>query len=412
MDAKTFLDNFDINDLSLYPFPILPPLPDIPKHHQNNSYSPITIETYESHINKLPNYDIDIHNLISINIVMERLSQKLEYGTVIGYLSAILWYSKANKINEDKYEDISKEIKKYCKCKKDKLLKNELSEKSQDKYVSWETIINVHTSLKSLYEKDPLNKKLHMYYIIISLYVLMPPRRVRDYVELYVDSTQEIIQNQVIPFGELNELEEVDNDIELQNKNYYVNKGEKGYFVFHLYKTRTTYFSQYLELNPELHLILRNYVSKNNIGDGESLLNLKRPNFSRCLQKIFMSYISKPLSVNDLRHIYIIHMKDGRELRTGYDQLKLSKQMAHSVSTQQDYYKKVDEFCDPVIDESNEKIAGLCVQKKKYFCPEDKRKAKLEQTRASNMRRKERLLNEKKLREKNDENNEHLELEL
>ena len=414
MDVRMFLNDFrdcydyDVNFISKYNFP---PLPEVPTNNIKskkvfniNSYSPATIETYKSYLSKLSNYNIDVHNLISIDVAMEYLSQKLEYGTVIGYLSAILWYSKANNINEDKYEDISKEIGKYYKYKKDKLLKNELSEKAQNKYVNWKIIVNVQNSLKLLYEKDTSNKKLHMYYIIISLYVLMPPRRVKDYVELHVDSTQEIIQDQVIPYGELNEFNDINNDIESHNNNYYVDKGNKGYFVFHLYKTMTTYSSQYLELNPELHLILKDYVNKNNIENRESLLKLKRSNFSRYLQKIFMAYISKPLTVNDLRHIYIIHMKDGRELRTGYEQLKLSKQMAHSVSTQQDYYKNVDQLCDTVIDEANKKIASLCVQKKKYSCPEDKRKAKLEQTRISNMRRKERLQNEKKLKENNENN--------
>jgi hypothetical protein len=32
-----------------------------------------------------------------------------------------------------------------------------------------------------------------------------------------------------------------------------------------------------------------------------------------------------------------------------FQQLKLSKQMGHSVLTQQKYYKKVDNLCDPII---------------------------------------------------------------
>jgi len=87
-------------------------------------------------------------------------------------------------------------------------------------------------------------------------------------------------------------------------------------------------------------------------------------------------------------------MKDSNNLRTGYEQLKLSKQMGHSVSTQQDYYKKADDLCDTIIDPTGNKL--LFGQHNKYSCPEDKRKAKLEQTRLSNMRRKERLQNEKK----------------
>ena len=87
-------------------------------------------------------------------------------------------------------------------------------------------------------------------------------------------------------------------------------------------------------------------------------------------------------------------MKDSNNLRTVYDKLKLSTQMSHFVSTQQDYYKKADYLCDPVIDTTGDNL--LFGHHNKYSCLEDKRKAKLVQTRLSNMRRKERLQNEKK----------------
>jgi len=316
MNAKIFLDNYDISLPPPYPFPLLPSLPDIPnnkiksinntdKLYKQTNYALNSIKAYESHLKQLPNYDIDINNLIDIDIVMGRLSKKIEQSSVISYLSAILWYSKAHNINKDKYEEISKKICEHNKIEKEKLLNNELSEKTLDKYVNWKTIMEVHKLLKLLYENNTQNKKLHMYYTILSLYVLMPPRRVLDYIELYNDPNQEIIQDQIIKYSETNSLQIINKNIEFENKNYYVDNGTRGYFIFHLYKTRKTYGIQYLELNNELNLILRNYIHKNNIHIGEKILKLNHETFSYCLERIFMSYISKQLTVNDLRHIYI-----------------------------------------------------------------------------------------------------------
>lgn len=343
MDAKTFLDNFETDELIIYP--VLPPLPQIP-NNVVNKYSPSSIKTYKTSLSKLPDYGIDIHNLIDIDTIMNKLLEKLEHSTVIGYLSAILWYSKENNINSDKYEDISKKIGEYYKIKTAILSKNELSEKNKDKYLPWSSLMLVHTRLCPCITSS---SRHHMYYVLLSLYVLYPPRRVLDYVCMRVCSSVCIDTSLLIPRdGYALDLSCVYLPV-VDLCNYYVDKGESGYFVFNNYKTSAEYGTQYLELSDDLHMILKSWVSLNKLSEGDSLLNLCHSNFCRSLSKIFVSYTSRRLTVNDLRHIYISHMRDSGKLRTGRDQLKLSRQMGHSVSTQQDYYKNVDGVADGIV---------------------------------------------------------------
>jgi hypothetical protein len=101
------------------------------------------------------------------------------------------------------------------------------------------------------------------------------------------------------------------------------------------------------------------------------------------LGELFVRFGSPEYSVNDLRHIYIIYLKDNNLLEYSPEQHHISYQMGHSVSTQQDYLKKVDLSSVPEVDVVvNEKQC----RKSKYSSDEERREAKLSQTRAWNER--------------------------
>jgi hypothetical protein len=241
-------------------------------------------------------------------------------------------------------EDKTKLYDKYFKLmiNKNKELKeqeatNEPSQQQSKNWLSWEEVINKHNELKQniipIIENKPKLLSLNKYndilkYLILSLYVLMPPRRNSDYQFMNVrkTDTDDTTKNYLI----------------LDNKQFYFNK----------YKTQKKFGKQIEDIPEELMEIIELYLKyhplvndkkykKSNIKtlDEPFLVyyNSEPLNKVNSITRILNSIFEKNLGSSMLRHIYLSNKyEDVIE-----EQKKDANAMAHSVEMQKNYVKKI-----------------------------------------------------------------------
>ncbi len=368
-------------------------------NNPSNDIKASTLLNYEQKLNKLSTHNITINPLkLSINELCETIITqfKITPETLKTYLSAIMYYSKKNNINMDKLPEISDRIKSINISNGDYYRENILSQKEIDNFITWDNVILIHNDLTKQYNLDKNNFQLHTYYLMLSYYIYMPPRRILDYSNLHYDNSQELDLTKVVTLtGDIPKLKNP--TMPKDEKNYYTVKDGIGYFIFNNYKTNDKYSSQYFEIHPELNNILQNYIEQNNIQQGSSILNITSAKFSSKLENIFKCYVNKSLGASGLRHIYIINKTNSGELNIGSTKDKLAYMMAHSPTTQQNYYKKTDntvldfvlnknaskQLCNamgrPKIDETPEmkKLRIKEKERKRYLKNKDKKYAKI-----------------------------------
>jgi hypothetical protein len=193
--------------------------------------------------------------------------------------------------------------------------KQQKTEKQQNNWMSYENIEKVYKGVQK--EVSPLMKKENptmddlqriQNYIILSLYILIPPRRLLDYTEFKIKN------------------------IDKEKDNYM----DKNNFIFNRYKTAKFYGSQKIEIPPKMRTILKKWISLN---PTEYLLfdnhqkQLNPSKLNQRLNKIF----GKKLSVNMLRHITV--SKELQNVPALEKLKKLASDMAHDISMQMIYKK-------------------------------------------------------------------------
>jgi integrase len=195
-------------------------------------------------------------------------------------------------------------------------------EKDQEKTESQKENWVDQAELKSIYnelDKDtrPLLSKATLKpsefqrlqnFVILSLYVLQPPRRLQDYTEM--------------------KLRDID-----EKKDNYINKTK---FVFNKYKTAKFSGKEEIPINPKLKFILDKWKKLN---PHEYLLigSTEKKFSSSQLQQRLNSILGKKASVNILRHSFLSDKYKDVDLR---EMEKDATAMGHSVSQQMRYVKK------------------------------------------------------------------------
>jgi len=193
--------------------------------------------------------------------------------------------------------------------------KHNMSEKQKDNWIDWDTINNKMDDLYTKAMSDNPDKKDLLHALILGFYVLTPPRRNKDYYNMYVVKSKK---------------EATDN-----TKNYFLIKDKK--FIFNSFKTKKSEGQQILNIPDKLYKLLLQYIKVNKINDGELLLsnNGKIYNVNTItfiLNKIF----NKKIGSTMLRHIFLSN-KYGDVLNEKEED---AKAMGHSVNMQNDYIKK------------------------------------------------------------------------
>jgi hypothetical protein len=164
------------------------------------------------------------------------------------------------------------------------------SEKQEEEWISQQEVKNKYDELeneiKPLFKKrnitaDEYNKLLS--YVVLSLYVLQPPRRNLDYLNLIAVSKYKGTEN--------------------KDFNYFDISTKK--MIFNNYKTKGTYQSQEVDVNEKLYLILCAWIKKFKIRyyvlqklDGSEL---DKNGITKILYKIF----NKKIGSTMLRNIYL-----------------------------------------------------------------------------------------------------------
>lgn len=285
-----------------------------------------TLEEYNNCLRKLNEKNIDYKTPTDVNQLINEIKEiKTKKGVTIQppsvkiYLIAILWYMKENNVTDGK-EILSDEIKKINKKMQEIIDTNTLIGTQKENYIEWEEILKVYNDISKNYYKC---KNKHKNYVLLSCYVLFPPRRLQDYSLMYVKNEEDEIE---------------------KSKNYYIKS--KGYFIFQEYKTKNKYGTQKIDVGDKLKDIIENYIDKYNIN--ESLFDLSYKNVNNKLSNMFIRKINKKVSVNILRHSYITYIKNSGKLNELEIKNKLAFIMAHSSIMQDQYYKNKDKIYDTV----------------------------------------------------------------
>jgi integrase len=244
----------------------------------------------------------------------EAIEKKLEKYSVNSkrtfYIAIVSFLPEKNKTRKF-YYDRMMEINKATRDNTDK------SETQKENWMSQDEVVEVWEKLKAETEPILSKKKLTeaetkkvQSYIILSLYVLQPPRRSLDYTQMMV-----------VPSYNEN-LDKAYNYLSLKDKTFYFNN----------YKTNKTYQTQTVPVSDELFNLLKNYRKK-----GMLLQNNEKPLTSPQMTLILNKIFGKKISVSMLRNIYMTS-------RHG-DESEALKQDAHDLGTsvnvaQSNYIKK------------------------------------------------------------------------
>jgi len=192
------------------------------------------------------------------------------------------------------YYDLMMQMNKDLQTNTDK------SETQKENWISQDQVKEIYNNVKEQIQDKINNKKINsidweklINYVVLSLYVLQPPRRCMDFLKMkFINSYDDSLNKEY-------------NYLDITNKKFYFNN----------FKTAKTYKCQEIDINDELYNVLINYIKfhpmKSELKkkkaiipflvkhDGEAYTT---PNtITRILNKIF----HKKISVSMLRNIYL-----------------------------------------------------------------------------------------------------------
>jgi hypothetical protein len=202
--------------------------------------------------------------------------------------------------------------------------------KTKEGMPSWDAVLEKYNALKAKvmsttdFSKDTAFNDL-LKLLVTSLYVLQPPRRNGDYLEMKVVPTYS---------------EELPTTV-----NYLDTK--KGEFIFNKYKTSKKYGEFRKAIEPELRAIVSLYLKHHpNLWEGRKQKKEPVPflvyrdgeplHQLNSITRLINSVLGKGVGSSALRHIYITE-KYGK---VEEEQAKDAEAMAHSVGQQKDYILK------------------------------------------------------------------------
>jgi len=223
-------------------------------------------------------------------------------GTKKNYLSAIL-YKYNNELNEQTYKYLKNMISTLNTEQKNIDDENIMTPAQIEKKIEWPEVIKLLNKLEDETDKA-----------ILSVYVLIPPRRVLDYSNMYI----------MKPYKKSH----------LTDKNYFVNIKEP-YFLFYDYKTKKYYKDKKINIPADLNKILNEYLKLNKLKNNDKLFNF---NILKKIKKIFKNHLKKNIDINSIRHSYINELSKNNNL-TVKERKVAADLMGHNVSTQLLYQK-------------------------------------------------------------------------
>lgn len=202
---------------------------------------------------------------------------------------------------------------------------NEKTETQKENWMKWDEVVKVFD--KMMDEIKPSRTITEQEYnhllatVVLGLYTLIPPRRNKDYTEMYITNVKDASKGDA-------------------SKNYLDMK--KQQFIFNVYKTAKKDGQLIIAIPAQLQSLLKLYIKYHPLktqmknSDVPFLVGFdgrKMPEngITRILNKIFKKKVGSSM----LRHIYL-SSKYGNVLE---EQKEDQKMMSHNLSTQRDYIK-------------------------------------------------------------------------
>ncbi len=245
----------------------------------------------------------------------------IPYTTRKAHFSAMISFidngsDKAKKILDKLRKILMQDQKQY-----DTFLENQTkSDKQKENWIDWPDVVERYKAFEKevvplwKLKKDEMNKnnfnKLKMF-VLLSCYVLIPPRRSLDYAAFKI------------------------RDINESKDNYM----KKRNFIFNTYKTAKTYGKNEVPIDYKLYSIIKKWTD---INPSEWLItgnnNSMKPITVSQLNNMLNNFFDKKISVNMLRHSFLTHMyKDIPDLKDMKDR---ADAMGHSIDQALEYVKK------------------------------------------------------------------------
>jgi integrase len=199
----------------------------------------------------------------------------------------------------------------------DKMNHNEKSETQKENWIEWEEVLKIYNELQERVDKI---KKEDMPYrdakqdltdhLILSLYVLSPPRRNQDYYFMKLDTGKK----------------------DDEDFNYY--RPAENKFIFNKYKTKKNYGVETITVNTQLRKVLDNYIDLFELKDGDFLLyNDRNRGGGNAITKSLNRVFKRKVGASMLRHIYLTSKYGAVKEEMAKD----AKEMGHSVAQQKEY---------------------------------------------------------------------------
>lgn len=272
-----------------------------------------TLSTYYSLISSLHNklYGTKIINLDHFKNAQNIIDylQNSQINTRRTILSALYVLTDNILYRDEMMKDIME-----IKSQTDKQIKND---KQKENSISQETLKNIYESLKKkatiLYKTNNDDYIIDIQdFIIVSLYYLIPPRRLLDYTEFKIKN------------------------IDKETDNYM----DKNTFVFNRYKTQKTYGKQIVKIPENLKKIIKQWIK---INPTEYLLFDKKHNklIGQTIKYRFNKIFGEGISVNALRHSYLSD-KYLDTIKVNAELEHDMTQMGSSISQQKTYIQNTD----------------------------------------------------------------------
>lgn len=265
--------------------------------------------------------------------IMTYLYKTYKKGTIINFISAILWHMNNIESTHDPvlierirtiYREYGTKIK--ADIDREKIGKEfELTEKEQKSFMIWEDILQIYEKMTN--ELDRSNYSQMLDYVIISLYVLHPPVRA-DYANMRL-----FIDDEHIPDG--------------YEDNYCVIQPNPR-FVFQKYKNAKHRGVTIIPIEPELYSILLDWIYELNPSDwllptrlvsSHTFKPMSENALVKRIPEIFIRHGGKPVTVNTLRHSFVSFLsKHDQEYNR---KLANADKMMHSVDMATKYRRMV-----------------------------------------------------------------------
>ena len=204
--------------------------------------------------------------------------------------------------------------------------KQEKTEKEIKNWIKWEDVSKKHVVLQSVFNMGVKSSDLYIktlsdmnLYVLLSLYVMIPPRRCLDYA---------VLKHQ-------NYDKQKDNYVDLKKK----------VIVFNEYKTSKKYGTQTFPIPKNLLLVLKQWIKilnrETELVNSDYVIVTEDHNTVEITKLLNGIFKPKRVSCNMLRHSYVTYYYENKKGIPSLEELEqLASQMAHSVTQSLQYIRK------------------------------------------------------------------------